>query len=192
MECKGELDQQKLQLCRDLLEEEKHLLLGAVAPPQRGAEERGSVASDQEDQASRELQAVKRYGGFMKRYGGFMSRRTATTSAQPEDPEEHLGAEILKYLNAAAAAKDEQEEDKGGQGVEKVKRYGGFMRRADQAVQKGEVLDAEVIGRDVIKRYGGFMRRVGRPEWLLDNSKSVKRAWEGQSELHKRYGGFMD
>lgn len=186
MECKGELDQQKLQLCQDLLEEEKHLLLGA--PPQRGAEE-----GDQEDQASREQPAAKRYGGFMKRYGGFMFRRSATTSAQPDDPEEHLGAEILKYLNAAAAAKNRQEEvEKGGPGLEEVKRYGGFMRRGEQPEQKGEVLDQEVTGRDLNKRYGGFMRRVGRPEWLLDNSKNAKRAWEGQGELHKRYGGFMD
>lgn len=111
------------------------------------------------------------------------------TGAQPEEPEEHLGTEILQYLNAAAA-KNEQEEVEGGQGEEEVKRYGGFMRRGDQAGQKE--VDAEVIGRDVSKRYGGFMRRVGRPEWLLDNSRSEKRAWENQGELHKRYGGFMD
>lgn len=131
---------------------------------------------------------AKRYGGFMKRYGGFMSRRTAP-SAQPEDPEEHLGAEILQYLNAAA--KDQQEKLEGGQGEQEVKRYGGFMRRGDQAGQKEEVVDAEVVGRDVSKRYGGFMRRVGRPEWLLDN-RGEKRAWENQGEMHKRYGGFMD
>lgn len=177
------MDEQKLRQCRDVLrEEEKHLGGGGGGE----AEERGAVAGDQED-----LQVAKRYGGFMKRYGGFMARRTAT-SAQPEDPEEHLGAEILQYLNAAAAAKNLQEEVEGGQGEGEVKRYGGFMRRVDQAPKKEEVADAEVIGRDVSKRYGGFMRRVGRPEWLLDNSRSEKRAWENQGELHKRYGGFMD
>lgn len=126
----------------------------------------------------------------MKRYGGFMFNR-AVTGAQPEEPEEQLGTEILQYLNAAAA-KNQQEEVEGGQGEEEVKRYGGFMRRGDKAGQKEEVVDAELIGRDVSKRYGGFMRRVGRPEWLLDNSRSEKRAWENQGELHKRYGGFMD
>lgn len=180
------MDQQKLQRCRDLLrEEEKHLLL------REEQEEGGAIAGDQED-----LQAAKRYGGFMKRYGGFMKRyggfmtRSAATSAQPEDPEEHLGAEILQYLNAAAA-KNQQEDVEGGQGEEEVKRYGGFMQR-DQAGQKEEVVDAEAMGRDVSKRYGGFMRRVGRPEWLVDNGRSEKRAWENQGELHKRYGGFMD
>lgn len=171
------MDQQKLQQCRDLLRQEEKLLLLRGEPEEEG---------DQKD-----LQVAKRYGGFMKRYGGFMSRRAAT-SAQPEDPEEHLGTEILQYLNAAAAAvKNQQEDREEGQGEEKLKRYGGFMRR-DQPGQKEEVVDAEEIGRDINKRYGGFMRRVGRPEWLVDNSRGEKRAWENEGELHKRYGGFMD
>ncbi|XP_034039554.1 proenkephalin-A-like [Thalassophryne amazonica] len=188
LECDGELDSQKVRLCRDiLLEEESYLPLEV-----QQQESVGDMAADDDGATLPEHQLDKKYGGFMKRYGGFMARRSSSPQValqNPENPneEENVRVEILKMLNAAA----DQDGEGGGPEGEAVKRYGGFMRRAG-----GELLEA-VLGRGLKKRYGGFMRRVGRPEWLVDNSKSVnggvfKRAWESGSELQKRYGGFMD
>ncbi|XP_068427043.1 proenkephalin-A-like [Clinocottus analis] len=194
LECEGELDTQKLRLCRDfLLEEELHIPLNADPRQPLEPEAAAPVTADDDDAPSSEHLLAKKYGGFMKRYGGFMSRRSPSQEGVMEDPgnqdeEEHVRLEILKFLNAA----DEHRGEGEGQGRE-VKRYGGFMRRAGGPMQ-GDLLEA-VLGRGLKKRYGGFMRRVGRPEWLVDSSKSggmSKRAWENGSELQKRYGGFMD
>ncbi|XP_037642171.1 proenkephalin-A-like [Sebastes umbrosus] len=196
LECEGGLDSQKLRLCRDfLLEEENHIPLNADPRQQQEQEAAGAMTADDEDATSPEHVLAKKYGGFMKRYGGFMSRRSSSPEGVLEDPgnqdeEETIRLEILKILNEAAEHGGEGD----GQGGEAVKRYGGFMRRADGGVAQGDLLEA-VLGRGLKKRYGGFMRRVGRPEWLVDSSKSggvLKRAWENGSELQKRYGGFMD
>lgn len=112
--------------------------------------------------------------GFTKRYGGFMSRRSSSPEAVLDDPgdqEEKVRQEILKIISEGD-----------GQGGEMVKRYGGFMRRADDEAARGRLLEA-VLGRGLRKRYGGFMRRVGRPEWLVDSRNGA---------VLKRYGGFMD
>lgn len=153
-----------------------------------------TTTANKEDVTSAEHQQAKKYGGFMKRYGGFMSRRSSSTEDTLNDPgnqeEDNIRLEILKILNEAA----NQESESGHQGGEEVKKYGGFMRRAEADVGKGDLLEA-VFGRGLKKRYGGFMRRVGRPEWLVESSKSagvLKRAWENGNELRKRYGGFMD
>ncbi|XP_044224302.1 proenkephalin-A-like [Thunnus albacares] len=192
LECDGGLDSQKLRLCRDiLLEEENHIPLNEDPRQQQEQEAASTITADDEDATSPEHQLAKKYGGFMKRYGGFMSRRSsspegALEDAGNQDEEENVRLEILKILNAAAEHSSE--------GGEAVKRYGGFMRRAEGGVAQGDLLEA-VLGRGLKKRYGGFMRRVGRPEWLVDSSKSggvLKRAWENGSELQKRYGGFMD
>ncbi|KAM7378700.1 hypothetical protein PAMP_004305 [Pampus punctatissimus] len=190
LECDGVLDSQKLRLCQDiLLEEENHSLL---EPRQQQEQEAAStITADDQGATSLEHQLAKKYGGFMKRYGGFMSRRSsspegALVDAGNRDEEENVRLEILKTLNAAA--------EHGSERGEGVKRYGGFMRRAEGGVGQGDLLEA-VLGRGLKKRYGGFMRRVGRPEWLVDSSKSggvLKRTWENGSELQKRYGGFMD
>ena len=124
-----------------------------------------------------------------------MSRRSFSPEGALEDPgnqdeEENVRVEILKVLKAVAEHGGEGD----GQGGKAMKRYGGFMRRAEEGVAQRNLLEA-VLGRGLKKRYGGFMRRVGRPEWLVDSSKStgaLKRAWENSSELQKRYGGFMD
>ncbi|XP_040000022.1 proenkephalin-A-like [Xiphias gladius] len=196
LECDGGLDSQKLHLCRDLLlEEENHNLLDADPHQQPEHEAAGAMVADNEDATSPEHQLAKKYGGFMKRYGGFMSRRSFSPEEALEDPgnqdeEENVRLEILKILNAAVEHGSEGD----GQGGEAMKRYGGFMRRAEGGVAQRNLLEA-VLGRGLKKRYGGFMRRVGRPEWLVDSSKSggaLKRAWENSSELQKRYGGFMD
>ncbi|XP_033505765.1 proenkephalin-A-like [Epinephelus lanceolatus] len=196
LECEGGLDSQQLRLCRDfLLEEENHILINTDPRQQQEQEAAGTVTADDEDAISPEHQLAKKYGGFMKRYGGFMSRRSSSPEAVLEDPgnqdeEENVRLEVLKILNAATEHSDEGN----GQRGEAVKRYGGFMRRAEGGVAQGDMLEA-VLGRGLKKRYGGFMRRVGRPEWLVDSSKSggmLKRAWENGSELQKRYGGFMD
>lgn len=190
------MDSQKLRLCRDfLLEGENHVPLDADPRQQQEEEAVGSMTADDEDGTSPEHQLAKKYGGFMKRYGGFMSRRSSSPEGALEDTgnqddEENVRLEILKILNAAAEHGGEGD----GQGDEAVKRYGGFMRRAEGGVMQGDLLEA-VLGRGLKKRYGGFMRRVGRPEWLVDSSKSggvLKRGLDNGSELQKRYGGFMD
>ncbi|XP_029930544.1 proenkephalin-A-like [Myripristis murdjan] len=195
LECQGGLDTRKLRLCRDILLDEENLISLDDIPTgqQQEQEVAGGVATNEEEATSPEHQLAKKYGGFMKRYGGFMSRRSSSSPPQGaledsgnQEEEENVRLEILKILNAEA-------EHGGSQGGEAVKRYGGFMRRAGGEAE-GDLLEA-VLGRGLKKRYGGFMRRVGRPEWLVDDSKSggvLKRAWEDGSELQKRYGGFMD
>ncbi|KAF3698837.1 Proenkephalin-A Proenkephalin [Channa argus] len=195
-ECDGGLDSQKLRLCQDfLLEEDNQFPLEADPRQQPEQETAGAMIADDEDAISSEHQLAKKYGGFMKRYGGFMSRRSSSPEGALEDPgnqdeEENVRLEILKILNSAVE-KSGEGDDEGGKAV---KRYGGFMRRAEGGRMQGNLLEA-VLGRGLKKRYGGFMRRVGRPEWLVDTNKSggsLKRAWETGSELQKRYGGFMD
>lgn len=185
LECEGELDSQKLRLCQDLLlDEVKDASNGEPAPQLEQEADGGATAED----VDAEHQLAKKYGGFMKRYGGFMSRRDLPGAP---DEEEGVRLEILKILNAAAGHGGEG----GGGAGEEVKRYGGFMRRAEEGAARGDLLEA-VLGRGLKKRYGGFMRRVGRPEWLVDSSKrggaALKRAWENDNDLQKRYGGFMD
>ncbi|XP_020506390.2 proenkephalin-A [Labrus bergylta] len=196
LECKGGLDSQKLRLCRDfLLAEDAQIGLDVDPHEQQEQEAAGAMATDVNAATSPEHLLAKKYGGFMKRYGGFMSRRSPSPEGALEDPEnqdeeENIRLEILKFLNAATEHGGEGE----GQGGEEVKRYGGFMRRAEEGAARSDLLEA-MLGRGLKKRYGGFMRRVGRPEWLVDSSKSggvLKRAWESSSELQKRYGGFMD
>lgn len=154
----------------------------------------GALTMEDMDPTLPGQQLAKKYGGFMKRYGGFMSRRDMPEAAleHPSSPdeEENMRLEILKILDAAAVRGSEG----GGKAGEEVKRYGGFMRRAEEGVARGDLLEA-VLGRGLKKRYGGFMRRVGRPEWLVDSNKRggvLKRAWENDNDLQKRYGGFMD
>lgn len=195
LECEGGLDSQKLRSCQDfLLEEDNHIRLNADPRQQQDLVAMVTTTTNNQDVTSAEHQLAKKYGGFMKRYGGFMSRRSSSTEEALNDPgnqeEDNIHLEILKILKAAA----NQDSESGHQEGDEVKRYGGFMRRAEADVMKGDLLEA-VFGRGLKKRYGGFMRRVGRPEWLVENSKSAgvfKRAWENGNELRKRYGGFMD
>ncbi|KAM9845409.1 proenkephalin a [Aulostomus maculatus] len=189
LECDGGLDSQKLHLCQDILvEEQNHIPLDEDPGPQLEQETASTVMAD-EGAMSPEYQLAKKYGGFMKRYGGFMLRRSPSDAGN-QDEEENVRLEILKLLNTAAELGGEGESPAG----EAVKRYGGFMRRAEGGPVQGDLLEA-VLGRGLKKRYGGFMRRVGRPEWLVESSKTggvLKRAWENGSEPQKRYGGFMD
>lgn len=177
------------------MEEDNRVPLDDDPRQQEEHESAGSMTPDDEEATSPENQMAKKYGGFMKRYGGFMSRRSSSPKGLLEDPgnqdgEENVRLEILKILNSAV----ENGSERDAQGGEAVKRYGGFMRRAEPGLTQSNLLEA-VLGRGLKKRYGGFMRRVGRPEWLVDSSKTgggLKRAWEDGSEVQKRYGGFMD
>lgn len=189
------MDSQKIRLCRDiLLEEENHFPLDEDPRQQQEQEVASIITADDEEATSPQHQLAKKYGGFMKRYGGFMARRSSPEGgledAGNQDEEENILLGILKILNAGA----EHGREGSSQGGKAVKRYGGFMRRADEGTAQGDLLEA-VLGRGLKKRYGGFMRRVGRPEWLVDSSKSggvLKRALENGNDLQKRYGGFMD
>uniref|UniRef100_A0A3B3X2S8 Uncharacterized protein n=1 Tax=Poecilia mexicana TaxID=48701 RepID=A0A3B3X2S8_9TELE len=128
-------------------------------------------------------QIDKKYGGFMKRYGGFMSRRSssvqrALNNLENNNDEEDTRLGILKIIGATKDHDIEESRDE----MEAVKRYAGSLFEA-------------VLGHALKKRYGGFMRRVGRPEWLVDNSKNgeaPKTSGEKESGRKKRYGGFMD
>lgn len=196
LECEGELDSQKLRLCQDfVLEEAKNAPLDGEAAHELEQEAEGAMTVEDMDATLPGHQLAKKYGGFMKRYGGFMSRRDmpeggAEHPSSSDEEEENIRLDILKILNAAAVHGSEA----GGKAGGEVKRYGGFMRRAEEGAAQGDLLEA-VLGRGLKKRYGGFMRRVGRPEWLVDSSKRggvLKRAWENGNDLQKRYGGFMD
>lgn len=195
LECEGELDSQKLHLCQDfILEEAKNAPLNAKSALELEQEAEGTMTVNDMGTTLPGHQLAKKYGGFMKRYGGFMSRRDMPEGALEHplnpDEEETIRLDILKILNAAAGHDSEGV----GKAGEEVKRYGGFMRRAEEGVAQGDLLEV-VLGRGLKKRYGGFMRRVGRPEWLVDSNKrggELKRAWENGNALQKRYGGFMD
>ncbi|XP_024134904.1 proenkephalin-A [Oryzias melastigma] len=193
LECGGGLDSQRLRLCQDfLLGEGRSFLLDAELRTQQEGE--GAILPI-EDAAVPPQEMDQKFDNFKKRYGGFMSRRSPTPEgvlddAENQEEEENIRLEILKLFSTAGEHSRERE----GQGGEAVKRYGGFMRRAEGGEGTGSLLEA-VLDRGLKKRYGGFMRRVGRPEWLVDGTKNggvFKRAWENGSGLQKRYGGFMD
>uniref|UniRef100_A0A3Q2QCG5 Proenkephalin-A-like n=1 Tax=Fundulus heteroclitus TaxID=8078 RepID=A0A3Q2QCG5_FUNHE len=126
---------------------------------------------------------------------GFMSRRSSSAQGAlnkqaNHNEEENLRLGILKIISATK----NDGMDEGRNENEAVKRYGGFNGHLEEDVVKGNLLEA-VLGHGLKKRYGGFMRRVGRPEWLVDSSKTggiLKSSWENGSGLQKRYGGFMD
>ncbi|XP_061695652.1 proenkephalin a [Syngnathoides biaculeatus] len=191
LECDGELDSDKLHLCWGIIRDEaSHFPFDGV---QEEFETTGIIPTHNEDASSPGHQLAKKYGGFMKRYGGFMSRSSFSerllANSVNQDEEEKIRLEILKILNTVS----EHSREGGIQDRESVKRYRGFLGRADDGEVQGDMLEA-MLGRGLRKRYGGFMRRVGRPEWLLDSNKNggvSKRAWEN-GELQKRYGGFMD
>lgn len=159
------MDLQKLHMCQDLLFNSK-----------QEQEAAGTMMSD-EAAASSEHQIVEKYGGVMKRYGGFMSHRSSAPSETKNDLGNQDEEENIRILNIISSAREH------GSNAE---------MHGDTAL--GNLLE-EVLGRGLKKRYGGFMRRVGRPEWLVNGSKSggaLKRAWEDSNMLQKRYGGFMD
>ncbi|KAI4809789.1 hypothetical protein KUCAC02_018654 [Chaenocephalus aceratus] len=76
---------------------------------------------------------------------------------------------------------------------------GEEVRGASCVARRGGVPQSDLLGGHfgprAEERYGGFMRRVGRPEWLVESSKSggvCETGLENGSEIQKRYGGFMD
>ncbi|XP_010874070.1 proenkephalin-B [Esox lucius] len=83
----------------------------------------------------------------------------------------------------AAGAENEVVEDNDDAAINKVKRYGGFLRKFGPKT-KSKRSDSREEGshEELQKRYGGFMRRI-RPK--LNNLNNLK--WDNQ----KRYGGFL-
>lgn len=182
-------------MCQDFLFETDDNVSVDVDPLQQPNQEAVDAVIGEEAVSSSNHQIAKKYGGFMKRYGGFMSRRSssaqrALNNLENQHEEENLRLGILKIISAT---KDQGMEE-GSVEKEAVKRYGGFDDHGEVDMVKGSLLEG-VLDHGLRKRYGGFMRRVGRPEWLVDNSKdsgTLKTSWENGSGLHKRYGGFMD
>ncbi|KAM4728103.1 proenkephalin a [Anableps anableps] len=195
LECEGVMDSQRLRMCQDLLFETDDNVSVDADPLQQPNQEAVDIMMAEEAISSPKHQIGKKYGGFMKRYGGFMSRRSSSTQRAPNNLENHNEEEDIRLglLKIISATKDHGMEE-GSDEEEAVKRYGGFNGHGEGDVIKGNLLEA-VLDHGLKKRYGGFMRRVGRPEWLVDNSKNggaLKASWENGSGLKKRYGGFMD
>ncbi|KAM4556716.1 proenkephalin-A-like [Fundulus diaphanus] len=194
-ECESVMDSQRLRMCKDFLFETDDNVSVDADLLQQPNQEAVEAMMAEEAVNSPKHQIGKKYGGFMKRYGGFMSRRSSSAQGAlnklaNHNEEENLRLGILKIISAT---KDDGM-DEGRNEDEAVKRYGGFNSHLEEDVVKGNLLEA-VLGHGLKKRYGGFMRRVGRPEWLVDSSKTggiLKSSWENGSGLQKRYGGFMD
>ncbi|XP_014328061.1 proenkephalin-A [Xiphophorus maculatus] len=203
LECEGVMDTQRLRMCQDFLSESDDNVSVDADPLQQPSQE--DVAwphlpgdwkmMTEEAVRSPKHQIDKKYGGFMKRYGGFMSRRSSSAQRALNNLENHNEEEDtrLGILKIIGATKDHDMEETRDE-MEEVKRYGGFNHHIKGDVIKGNLLEA-LLGHALKKRYGGFMRRVGRPEWLVDNSKNgraQKTSGENGSGRKKRYGGFMD
>ncbi|XP_062409249.1 proenkephalin a [Sardina pilchardus] len=198
LECEGGVDNQNLDMCRDVLTEEER----TAALQLQGSE----------GEAERQHQLTKKYGGFMKRYGGLVMKKTAEIG---DDTGAHFDGEDTELMSKRYGGfmkKDATAHQEGGEarqlqalreilnlGVrdaqnsdEASKHFDDFMRDPQESNKD--------MGRDLQKRYGGFMRRVGRPEWLVANKVHggfAKRFLEETAEtsipnMEKRYGGFMD
>uniref|UniRef100_A0A1A8K006 Proenkephalin a n=2 Tax=Nothobranchius kuhntae TaxID=321403 RepID=A0A1A8K006_NOTKU len=195
LKCRRALDSQRPHMCQNLLfEEDNSLSLDADPHQQLEQEAVGALMPSEDDTTSPEHQLVKKYGGFMKRYGGFMSRRSSPQKVIKDmknlDEEENIRFNILKLLTAAKHDGNIGETN----GEEIVKRSEDPIHHSEEEMAPSNLLEG-VLSRGLKKRYGGFMRRVGRPEWLVNGSKSggeLKRSCENGSGLQKRYGGFMD
>uniref|UniRef100_A0A1A7XNI4 Proenkephalin a n=1 Tax=Iconisemion striatum TaxID=60296 RepID=A0A1A7XNI4_9TELE len=195
LKCRRGLDSHRPHMCQNLLiEEDNSLSLDADPHQQQEKEAVGTLMPSDDDATSSEHQLVKKYGGFMKRYGGFISRRSSPQEALKDmknlDEEENIRFNILKLLSAAT--RDSKIGETNGEEI--VKRSEDPIHHSEEEMAPGNLLEG-VLSRGLKKRYGGFMRRVGRPEWLMESSKTggeLKRACENGSGLQKRYGGFMD
>ncbi|XP_007542371.1 proenkephalin-A-like [Poecilia formosa] len=195
LECEGVMDTQRLRMCQDFLTESDDNVSVDADPLQQPSQKAVDAMMIEEAVRLPKHQIDKKYGGFMKRYGGFLSRRSssaqrALNNLENNNDEEDTRLGILKIIGATKDHDIEESRDE----MEAVKRYAGFNHHSKGDVIKGSLFEA-VLGHALKKRYGGFMRRVGRPEWLVDNSKNgeaPKTSGEKESGRKKRYGGFMD
>ncbi|MEQ2195221.1 hypothetical protein XENOCAPTIV_009279, partial [Xenoophorus captivus] len=193
LECEGVMDIQRLRMCQNFLFETDDNVSVDAEPLQQPNQEAVDARMAVKAVSLPKHQIDKKYGGFMKRYGGFMSRRSSSAQGALNNLENHNEEEniLLGILKSISTTKDHGMEE-GSNEKKALKRYG--IGHVEGDVLKGNLLEA-VLGHGLKKRYGGFMRRVGRPEWLVDSSKSggaLKTSWENGSGLQKRYGGFMD
>ncbi|KAM4610661.1 proenkephalin-B [Polymixia lowei] len=151
----------------------------------------------QEDGDSREANLVKRYGGFIKRID--KNKNKIFTSPWRENSVLRAGAQHKKYEDLLKMFEERElpeisEEDQLGDvatenemgvydndaAINKVKRYGGFLRKFGPKSKRSNPIEQSSQEQEELqKRYGGFMRRI-RPK--LNNLK-----WDNQ----KRYGGFL-
>ncbi|PWA30828.1 hypothetical protein CCH79_00017336, partial [Gambusia affinis] len=172
LECDGVMETQRLRMCQDFLTESDDSVSVDADPLQQPSQEDVDAMMTEEAVRSRKHQIDKKYGGFMKRYGGFMSRRSlsaqrALNNLENHNEEDDTQLEILKIIGATNDHDMEESRDE----MEAVKRYGDFNHHNKGDMINGNLLEA-LLGHALKKRYGGFMRRVGRPAWLVNNSKN--------------------
>ncbi|KAJ8016438.1 hypothetical protein DPEC_G00007210 [Dallia pectoralis] len=157
--------------------------------PQRGEERESPITN-----------VIKRYGGFIKSINdnnkntlfkspwrdNDVDKGSYTSPDKYEELLRKLGErELPEYLEDQDAGEAEHQSVvyNDDPAIDKVKRYGGFLRKfGPKTKYKRGDSGEEGSHEEVQKRYGGFMRRI-RPK--LNNLNNLK--WDNQ----KRYGGFL-
>ncbi|XP_024232343.1 proenkephalin-B [Oncorhynchus tshawytscha] len=162
-----------------------------------------STPEREDDQDASIANVVKRYGGFIKRID--KNKNKLLTSPWRENgvykgayafPKKYqdllrkFGERDLSEFSEDYQGGDVDSENEMGMfnddeaaAINKVKRYGGFLRKFGPKTKSKRSDSREQGSREELqKRYGGFMRRI-RPK--LNNLNTLK--WDNQ----KRYGGFL-
>ena len=168
---------------------EKALELYSVGQP--GVSNRNEQAPDTPETGDQQETSI---GNMVKRYGGFIKRIEKNKKVNPLLRENTYTKSMFakKYGNSLRKFWERDipellQATQGGAGssenevavydddtaINKVKRYGGFLRKFGPKRSNSEEEESQ---EELQKRYGGFMRRI-RPKLKWDNQK--------------RYGGFL-